>query len=74
MDVINRDSGRKAPFECSCCGTPLQIETPPPICTANSSVEQCTCLNINDNRGRKGYNCDCNYKKLTKIKEINFPL
>lgn len=73
MSVANRLSGSRAPLECSCCANSLQLATPAPVCAANSSAEQCSCLNINDARGRKGYNCDCNYRNFTKIREINIP-
>jgi len=74
LTVSNRTSGSRAPLECSCCATPAQVATPAPVCAANSTAEQCSCLNINDARGRKGYNCDCNYKNIFKIREINFPV
>ena len=74
MNVTNRKNGNRAPLECSCCATPAQVALPSPICAVNSSAEQCSCLNINDARGRRGYNCDCNYKNILKIREINFPV
>lgn len=70
---VNRTNGNKSPLECSCCASPDQIATPAPFCPANSTSEQCLCLNINDAKGRTGYNCDCNYKNIFKMKEFNFP-
>lgn len=71
--VVNRTNGNRSPLECSCCATPEQVAIPQPQCSANQTTEQCMCLNINDARGRKGYNCDCNYRSIFTMREVNFP-
>ena len=61
--------------QCQCCALSARLSPPAPNCSAvvEGSAEQCTCLPVRGPNNTSRFNCDCNYKNIQVIKDINIP-
>lgn len=59
--------------QCQCCASPLRLSPAQPNCTGvvEPSTEQCNCLPVRGPGGAARLNCDCNFKRIHMIKDIN---
>lgn len=61
--------------QCQCCALQTRLSPSAPNCSAivEGSAEQCTCLPVRGPNNTSRLNCDCNYKNIQIIKDINIP-
>ena len=59
--------------QCQCCVSPLRLSPAQPNCTGvvEPSTEQCNCLPVRGPGGVARLNCDCNFRGIQIIRDLN---